>query len=226
MTLICIIYPLIEFKFTFILTINCVICQMHVHVIQVFLWWLLVRFSRESRHTFFKQINLQRLHREQKNVQTAIKFEIIDQHRIFDILLDYVMILTIQILKPICKKDAATLTSGLRLDDVHWPICSLLFEESWLKLTEFRRQEVRSWKKLVFLFEFLLHFYQIARQRILSGKLKHARKVIASLIRLHSGNALRQYAAIGPIDVPVIIFVVLQAIVPTISSLNFPIFER
>ena len=50
--------------------------------------------------------------------------------------------------------------------------------------------------------------------------------MVAALVRLHSGDALWQYATISPVDVPVFGFVVCRVVVPTIRILDLPILKR
>ena len=59
--LIGVVHALVELELAFVLAVYRVVSQVHEHVAQVFLGWLLVGFGRETGHALTEEVDLQGL---------------------------------------------------------------------------------------------------------------------------------------------------------------------
>ena len=205
MTLIGIFKVFVELKYTFVFGIDRVVCQVHEKIWEILPSWSLVSIGTESGKTFFEKINVERVNRQDQDIEPAIKFQIINQQRLFDILLYHIMVLWIDILKSIRQKYTFTLARGLRLDYIHRFLIVGFICKTISKITIFRREQESPREELILFWELFLHLNQVTSQMILAAQLKHSGKVIGLLIWFHLGNLLRLHTGVRPIDIPIFI---------------------
>lgn len=131
------VFTLVELKLALVLTVYRVVCQVHEHVAQVLLGWLLVRLGRETSHAFAEKVDLKWFNGEQKDIESTVKLKVIDQHWLLNVLLNDVVVIGVEVLVPICQEDALTLATSFRLYDVNRSVGSLLLKESVLEFSKF-----------------------------------------------------------------------------------------
>jgi hypothetical protein len=90
---------------------------MQPHVFLIGAIWFLIAACRQSAEPFSEQIDLQRGHTSQQNVQPQIKFNTINQKRIIDVLLHNKLFLAVEI-RLFGKIDASSLAIAAGFDDV------------------------------------------------------------------------------------------------------------
>ena len=175
---------------------------MHIKVLKIIFLGILIGNSAEPRQPLLKKINSKRINRKHQNIKSQVKLESIYQQWLRYILLDHHLILLFDVVRGVNKEDASALARSFRLYNKYlfWFVLKTLF-----KFAPVSRNEKRSWKKVIFLREFLSHLLQVSGQVILPTQLIHSWKVISFLIRFHPGNTIGTNSVISPENIPIFI---------------------
>ena len=190
-----------------------IVRQVHVEVVEVVLIGGTVLTSRQATEPLIVEKNSKRVHAREEHVNAQIKLELVDQEWLVEIPLHHVVLIRIEVLEVARQEDATALCSRfwLRYESLAANLPSLLslIAELLLKFAKFCWQEPGLREKLVVLWVQLLHALQVASQMVFARKCVHTRKVIDTLIWFHSVQFVNLDAAVGPENVPLVIWVLV-----------------
>lgn len=90
--------------------INCIIGQMHVEIVQIFLVWALILCCCQPTQAFFVEKHSERIYAAQKHVNPQIKLEFVNQEWLVKVSLNDIVLVRIEIVNISCQKDSSTLS--------------------------------------------------------------------------------------------------------------------
>ena len=87
-----------------------VVCQMHIQIIQVALSWRFVFCCCKSAKPFLIEINSQGVNTTKQNINSQIKFQVVNQKWFMQISLNHIMFLRVKIFKISGEENSFALT--------------------------------------------------------------------------------------------------------------------
>jgi len=162
-----------------IVFVDCIIREVYEWII---ICLQLVLLCRKSGQTISECKYSQRLHVGHQNVDSKIKLVVIDQIRVFDILLNYEVLSHIDLVKTLGDEDALALGKCFWFhDEVGSRIgCAVVFQ-----IFKLMRKKPSFWKELKICWKLLLHTIQVPGEVVFPSNLIHPRKVVDFLEWLH-----------------------------------------
>ena len=175
--------------------IDSIICQMHEHVLDIMVTWFLIWFCRKSGQTIFVYVHSQWIHTHEDHINTKIIFESVNQMGLVDVFLnDLTVLMWLYFVHVSSEVDSTALCL------IFW----LHNERSWIlllplicqKVFIITRKQVCCRKKVILIWQQVLHPHAVSPKHVLLREVIYARKVIHSLMRLH---LLQKFYAVWPI---------------------------
>jgi hypothetical protein len=138
----------------------------HEEIVQIVAIGPNVLFCCKSGKTFSEDEDSERINSIKKDVDSAVKFKVVDQIGLVHISLHYVLVAWLQInsLVVSCKKNTSPLTRGNRLYNECF---GFFLVELSLKVTGIRWEDPGFRKEVIFLREEFLHSFKVATKIVL-----------------------------------------------------------
>ena len=184
---------------------------MHVEIAQVTRVRCLVFHRRQSAEALLVDISPQRVYSTYKNIDTQIKFQIVDKEWLVKISLDDKVVVRVQVIQIPCQKDASPLTRCLGLNYKSFLFILLELLELLSKVSVLRGKQPSLGEEIVVFWKALLHPTHISSEQVLPAQYIHAWKMVDSLVRLHPVESVALDSTIRPQNVPVF-FVLISAL--------------
>ncbi len=148
-------------------------------------------------------VGTQRIHSRNKNVNSKIKLELVNQIWFMQIPLGHIMLTSLQPVEVTSQKYAFSLAACFWLHDESF---GLLLVELSFKVFGILRKKPGLREKPEVLGTYFLYRHKVLSQEILPSQSEHSREVIRPLIHLHFLQESGCNRAVQPVNVPVLLF--------------------
>lgn len=182
--------------------IDCIISEMHTHILHVFLIGRHIGFCGESAQSLSEDEDPEWVHACHQHVDAQVELESIDEVGTAEVSLDHAVLLRVDVLQLPRQEDALALREALRLDDVGPGLALGLAFEVCSKVLVVAGQVPGEWEVVILFWSLLAHLHEVFGEEVLAGEGVHAWEVVDLLVVLHLHQHLGSYCPVGPPDVP------------------------
>lgn len=197
-----VLFRLIEDELRVVL-VDGVIGEVHAGLLHVLTVRGLVFLCREPAQPLFVEIEDQRVHAGDQDVDPEVELEAVDEVGPVEVALHHAVSSRVDVLQLPSQENSLPLREALRLHN-EGPRLSLgLALKVSLQLVVLHRQHPGQREEIELFWKFLAHPHESPAEQIFPSEVVHARKMVNLLVEFHFSKGFRLHCIISPADIPI-----------------------